>query len=53
MPAARAAARAAAARRGDARASQCEAGERRRRCWGGTWHGLGRRGGGRCAAHGR
>jgi hypothetical protein len=52
MPAARVAAQAAAARRGDAGAGQREAGERRRGCWGGTWHGLGRCGGGRCAAHG-
>jgi hypothetical protein len=53
MPAARVAAQAAAARRGDAGAGQREAGELRRRCWGATWHGLGRRWGARCAAHGR
>jgi hypothetical protein len=54
MPAARVAARAAAApRRGDVGAGQREDGERRHGCWGGTWHGLERRGGGRCAAHGR
>jgi hypothetical protein len=46
-------ARAAAARRGEAGAGQRGPGKQRRGCWGGTWHGLERCGGGRCAAHGR
>jgi hypothetical protein len=47
------AARAVAARRGEAGAGQRGPGMRQRGCWGGTWHGLERCGGGRCAAHGR
>jgi hypothetical protein len=53
MPAARVAARAAAAQRGEAGTSQREGGERRRECWDGTWHSSERRGGGGCTAHGR
>jgi hypothetical protein len=47
------AARAVAARHGEAGAGQRGPGKRRCGCWGGTWHGLERRGGGRCTAHGR
>jgi hypothetical protein len=47
-PAARVAAWAAAARRGEAGAGQREAGKAQE----GTWHGLERRGGGWCTVHG-
>jgi hypothetical protein len=53
MPAARVVARAAAARRGEAGAGQREAGKAASKAQEGTWHGLERRGGGRCTAHGR
>jgi hypothetical protein len=52
-PAACVAARAAAARRGEAGTSQREGRERRRGCWDGTWHNLERRWGGGCTAHGQ
>jgi hypothetical protein len=47
------AARAAAARRGEARREPVRGGKRRRRSWGGTWREERRRGGGWCVAHGR
>jgi hypothetical protein len=47
------AARAAAARRGEAGKGQREAGKAAGKAQEGTWHGLERRGGGRCAAYGR
>jgi hypothetical protein len=46
-------ARAAAARRGEAGKGQREAGKAVGKAQKGTWHGLERRGGGPCAAHGR
>jgi hypothetical protein len=45
-------ARAAAARRGEARGEPARGGERRRRCWGGTWREGRRCGGSRSSAHG-
>jgi hypothetical protein len=45
-------ARAATARRGEAGASQREAGKAAGKAQEGMWHGLERRGDGRCAAHG-
>jgi hypothetical protein len=50
--AARVAARAAAERCGEAGKGQREAGKAAGKALEGTWHGLERRGGGRCAAHG-
>jgi hypothetical protein len=52
-PAARVAAQEAAARRGEAAKGQGEAGKAAGKVQEGTWHGLERHGGGRCAAHGR
>jgi hypothetical protein len=52
-PAGVVAARAAVARRGEARREPARGGKRRRRCWGGTGREERRHGGGRCAAHGR
>jgi hypothetical protein len=46
------AARAVAARRGEAGKGQREAGKAAGKAQEGTWHDLERRGGGRCAAHG-
>jgi hypothetical protein len=51
-PAGCVAARAAAARRGEARGEPAQGGERRRKCWGGTWREGRRRGGSRSSAHG-
>jgi hypothetical protein len=47
------AARAAAARCGEAGVGQRGPGKRRCGCWGGTWSEEGRRGGNVCSAHGR
>jgi hypothetical protein len=52
-PAAGVAARAAAARCGEAGKGQREAGKAAGKAQEGTWHGLERCGGGQCAAHGR
>jgi hypothetical protein len=52
-PAGCVAARAVVARRGEARGELARGGERRRRCWGGTWPEGRRCGGSRSSSHGR